>query len=84
MAVCNENGQPGDTQVLSPRETGSWRQAGDTVGRPGWSLLGSQPGLDPLFRDHTAQTHQLDALTLARPSEEAAAAFLSLFYRFEN
>ena len=55
----------GTRQVLSPREAGSWRQAGDTVGRPG-----CQPQrVDPLFRDHTAQTQQLDTLTLVRPSE---------------
>ena len=33
----------GTRQVLSPREAGSWRQAGDTVGRPGWTLLAASP-----------------------------------------
>ena len=44
-------------------------------GKAWLDTAGSQPHrVDPLFRDHTAQTHQLDTLTLVRPSEGGSMA----------
>lgn len=52
----------GTLWVLSPGETESWRQAGDTVERPGWTLLQASPTGQILSSGitlprHTSWTH---------------------------
>ena len=66
---------PGDTPGALTRGDSELEAGREHSGKAWLDTAASQPHrADPLFRDHTAQTHQLDTLTLARPSEGGSMA----------